>query len=119
MVQKTSILNLADKCTVFSGNTFHIYKGFNHKFGLVGNFVKFSSRLVSTSTPELKGDKFVGILPRLTRASLKCDGSFYLTKHNSVISLKKRLTPRGKELLGPVDKKVQRKKFVLSFSGIF
>jgi ribosomal protein L14 len=57
------------------------------------------------------------VLVRVKKESLKRDRSFIKFKTNNIVLLKKRLTPRGKELLGPVDANVRRKKFVSSFSG--
>lgn len=119
MVQKATIVSVIDKCGIFTGNIFHIYKGFNHKFGNPRDFLKFSSRLVSPSLPELKGQKFNSILVRASKYKVRLDGSIFTTKTNSVVSLKKRLTPRGKELIGPSDKRTRRKKFLLTFSGIY
>ena len=53
------------------------------------------------------------------KEQLKIDGSTFKFKQNAVVSLKKRLTPRGKELVGPVSKSLSRKKFLLTFAGIF
>jgi ribosomal protein L14 len=61
--------------------------------------------------------KIQGVLVRLKKQSFRVDGSWVLFKKNNIVLLKKRLTPRGKELLGPVDSNVKRKKFVQSFSG--
>ena len=119
MIQKSTILNIADKCNLYSGNVFHIYKGFKPKVGVVGDFVKFSVRATSASHSSNKGDKVHGVLVRLHKFSTKIDGSFFVCKFNSVVSLKKRLNPRGKELVGPCNFKVKRKKFLLSFSGLF
>jgi large subunit ribosomal protein L14 len=48
----------------------------------------------------------------------KIDGSYVKFKFNSVVLLKKRLTPKGKEIIGPTLTNIKRKKFLASFAGI-
>ena len=119
MIQKSTIVALADKCGIFTGNIFHIYKGFNHKFGFIGDFSKASVRNISAENSALKGQKFNSILVRSRKINYKIDGCFFFTKQNNVVSLKKRLTPRGKEIVGPCSVLLQRKKFIYSFSGFY
>jgi ribosomal protein L14 len=45
------------------------------------------------------------------------DGNSFCFKTNNVVLLKKRLTPRGKSIAGPIIKKIKRKKFISSFAG--
>jgi ribosomal protein L14 len=45
------------------------------------------------------------------------DGTVFRFKENNVILLKKRLSPKGKEVVGPAVRAIRRKKFVASFAG--
>lgn len=119
MIQKSSIVNIIDKCNIYTGNTFHIYKGFKKRFGYCGDFIKFSIRQTHSSLVEQKGLKSVGILVRTTKFICNKDGTLFFTKQNSLVSLKKRLTPKGKELVGPASRVIKRKKFLLSFVSCF
>lgn len=119
MIQKATIISISDKCGIVNGNVFHIYKGFNHRIGYLGNFNKFSVRLTTSSASSLKGQKINSIFIRSKKEQCRLDGSYFKFKSNAVISLKKRLTPRGKELVGPASKFLYRKKFLMSFAGIF
>ncbi len=49
---------------------------------------------------------------------MRADGSYLRLWENAVVLLKKRMTPRGKELVGPVTYGLRRRKFVASFSGV-
>lgn len=119
MIQKGTILSPADKCGIIACNVFHIYKGFKKKNGVCGDFLKFSSKSVAPELIELKGQKFNGIFIRSKKFLKKIDGSLFFNKINAVVVLKKRLTPKGKEILGPAPKNIKRKKFLSSFSGIY
>lgn len=50
--------------------------------------------------------------------SVKADGSFINLRRNFAVLLKKRMTPRGRELFGPITYGTHRRKFVSSFRGV-
>lgn len=118
MIYKNSKLVPADQSGVFWVRVFHLYRGWNRKVSKIGEFVKGSAILVKTDNWIKKKSKLRGVLIRLKKESFKVDGSWIKFKKNNIILLKKRLTPKGKEILGPVDYKVRRRKFMSSFSGI-
>lgn len=124
MIQKGTKLNVIDSCGVVIVKTFHIYKGFKHRIGGVGDFIKCSVRQVKSikkrkmKNPLVKGKKSIGIIIRTKFKSLRKDGSYVKTFSNDVVLLKKRMTPRGKELTGPITYGVKRRKFVASFIGV-
>ena len=47
-----------------------------------------------------------------------CDGTIIRFNYNSAVLLKKRLTPEGKEIFGPIVRNLKKKKFISSFSGL-
>lgn len=117
MIQKQSKLVPTDQCGVFWVRVFHLYRGGQRKVSHIGGFVKTSAIVVKTDNWLKKKSKVRGVIVRVRKESIKRDRSFIKFKTNNIVLLKKRLTPRGKELLGPVDEKVRRRKFVSSFSG--
>jgi ribosomal protein L14 len=118
MIFKSTKLVPADQCGVFWVKVFHLYRGGQRKVSHIGNFVKVSVILTKKENWLRRKSKVKGVLVRLKKQSIKHDKSWLLFKKNNVVLLKKRLTPRGKELLGPIDFRVKRKKFMQSFSGI-
>lgn len=107
-----------DKCGVWWVSVFHIYKGFRKKIGKSGNFVKISVKNTRPDNWVTKKTKLNGIVI-LTRKEIRLkDGSYFKFKHNNLVLLKKRLTAKGKEIVGPGVKTIKRKKFLMSFSGI-
>ena len=64
-----------------------------------------------------KKSKSVAFIVRTKKETFKRDGSYVKFKQNSAVLLKKRMTPQGKEVVGPILYNVKRKKFVSSFSG--
>ena len=118
MVQKKSILVPSDKCGVLTVNTFHLYNGFKRRFSKFGEYVKVSIRKIKPDNVLVKKSKRKAIIIRLKKELFIVDGSLVRFDYNSVILLKKRLTPEGKEIFGPIVRNFKKKKFLSSFSGL-
>lgn len=118
MIQKTTILVPADKCGVLTVNTFHLYKGFSRKVSHFGDFIKISVRKIKPENPITKKTKRKAIIIRTTKLTQVVDGTGIRFDYNSVVLLKKRLTPEGKEIFGPIIRSFKKKKFLSSFPRI-
>lgn len=115
MIQKNSILKPADNCGVIKSNVFHVYKGSKGKLAFTGDFLKTSAKLVKPENPIKKKSKIKAILIRTKFIVNRKDGSYISFKKNSLVLLKKRLTPKGKNIRGPIVRIIKRKKFISSF----
>lgn len=116
MIQKNSIIKPVDNCGVLKTNVFHLYKGSKGRLAFVGDFLKVSCREVVPENSIKKKSKHRSILIRTKYNVFKKDGSFVKFYKNSLILLKKRLTPRGANIRGPIPRNINRKKFISSFS---
>jgi len=115
MIQKNSIIKPVDNCGILKSNVFHVYKNLN-KIALSGNFLKISAREIKPECLLKKKSKHISILIKTKYKNIKKDGSFIKFKKNGIVILKKRLTPKGSNLKGPVSRNVKRKKFISSFA---
>jgi large subunit ribosomal protein L14 len=115
---KESILVPADKCGVETVKLFHLYTGFNRKFSKIGNFVKCSVKKTAPNNFIKKKSKLKGLIIRTRYFFKNNDNLVFSFKDNNIILLKKRLTPRGKEVIGPGVRLIKRKKFLNSLAGI-
>lgn len=118
MLQKSSIVVPSDKNGVFTANVFHLYGGFSRKFSIFGNYLKISIRKTKPDNVLNKKSKRKAIVVRTKKNVKIVDGSFIRFDYNSVVVLKKRLTPEGKEIFGPIIRNFKKKKFLSSFSGV-
>ena len=118
MVQKSSIITPVDKSGALTVNVFHIYGGGMKKIGYIGDFLKISIRTLDINPRVKKKNKYISIFIRSRYCYNKHDGSVIYSDNNYSVLLKKRLTPVGKEIYGPIYKKIKRKKFISSFCGI-
>jgi large subunit ribosomal protein L14 len=107
----------ADNCGVWWVSVFHLYYGFNRKTAYCGNFVKVSVKRTKPDNWLKKKTKVKGIIVRTKKEFMKRDGSWIKFDHNGIVLLKKRLNTQGKELEGPINNKIKRKKFINSFPG--
>jgi len=110
------MLKPVDTCGVFKVMVFHVYKGSQGRLAFSGDFVKSSAKIVKPENPIKKKSKHRCIITKTKYKNVRIDGSFIKFKRNSLILLKKRLTPKGKTLRGPISRNIRRKKFISSFS---
>ena len=118
MLQKRSNVVVGDNCGAWTARVFHIYRGSRHRTGIAADFVKVSIRQASPLSKIKKGYKSKAIIVRVRSMSKRRDGSYVRFEDNNVVLLKKRLTPRGKELHGPITYGFHRRKFTATFLGV-
>lgn len=106
-----------DKSGIWEVKTIHLYKGFCRKTSYIGDFVRVSIKKTKSALWKEKGAKYASIIVRTKKENFKVDGSNFFFKTNCCVILKKRLSPYGKELLGPVSNNIRRKKFISAFRG--
>ena len=112
---------VGDNSNVEFVNVYHLYKGNKRKFSYIGDYLRVSVRVcfVHDQIRLKKKDKLKAIIVRTKKNSSKNDGSYISFSTNSVVLLKKRLTPYAQDILGPTLKKIKKKKFLSSFPGVF
>ena len=118
MVQKESKLIPIDKCGVWLTKIFHLYGGSKRRCSTINNFVKISVKLTKPNNWEKKKSKLKSIILKTKKESLRNDGSLVKFQLNKSVLLKKRLTPKGKELVGSCLFQIKRKRFISSFIKI-
>ena len=118
MIIKGSYLIPMDKNGVWLVRTFHLYGGFYKKFSLVGDFIKISVKKIKLNALVLKKSKLKSLIIQTKKLQKKNDNSFFKFKNNSCVLLKRRLTPVGREIIGPAPSYIFRKRFLFSFAGI-
>ena len=102
MIKRETYLVPADRCGVRKVKCFNILQGFKHKTAYVGHFIKCSAKKVRGNSKFKKGKKFKAFIVRTKFLNIRGDGMSFRLKINNCVLLKKRLTPRGRDLKGPV-----------------
>lgn len=114
MILKLTNLVPVDKCGVWLIRIIHTYSKLR-KEALVGMFTKSSVRVTKPNNwfPKKKKSKNLYVIANHTYKTPH--GSYYNASGNGCLLLKKRLTPRGSKVLGPIDNRVRRKRARASF----
>jgi ribosomal protein L14 len=118
MIQKSSVFSCCDKNGILLVNVFHLYRGYKKKYAFFASFIKVSVRTVLPVFLNLKKLKFRAFYNLSIFKQKKKDGSFLKFKLNNCVILKRRMTPLGKEILGPCNFNIFRKRFCNSFSRL-
>jgi ribosomal protein L14 len=118
MVQKESLLVPIDKCGVWFTKVFHLYGGSRRKISKVNYFVKVSVKQTKPNNWVKKKSKLKAIILKSSKEICKFDGSIIKFKLNKCVLLKKRLTPKGRELVGSCPFTTKRRRFMSSFIKI-
>ena len=119
MVQKETRLGVSDNCGVWVVGVFQIYRGSRRKAALPGDFLRVSVKRARPGNSVPRGSKHRAYLVRCVFKEARVDGSFVSTSQNSCVLLKKRMTPRGRDILGPISFRVKKRRFSSSFTGVF
>lgn len=118
MIQKHTFLIPADRCGVWWVMAIHLYFGGFRKISLTNDFIKISVKQVKSKNKIKKKMRSVGIIIRTKKQLFKTDLSCIVFTQNCLVLLKKRMTPRGKDIYGPASWLLKKKKFRSSFSGV-
>lgn len=118
MIQKESFLKPIDKSGVLLVKTFHLYKGFHRNHSYVGNFIKISVKSAKPDSNLKKKSKSIAMIVKAKYKSYKLDGSLFFFYENSCILFKRKLNLRSKEINGPGDFNIKRRKLFYKFPGI-
>lgn len=117
MVQKNSFLIPSDKCGVWLTKTIHTYTKLNF-IAKTSQFLKVSIRVTNPNNWLRKKKKNKGLFVRSFFFIKKKNGIYFKSNSNNILLLKKRLTPRGKSVIGPINFNIKRKRAIASFIKI-
>lgn len=65
-----------------------------------------------------RGKKTRAYIVRVSYRNLRKDGSYIKLLSNDCLLLKKRMTPRGREIFGPITYGIRKRKVLASFIGV-
>lgn len=116
MLQKKSFLIPCNKLNIWWVSIIHIYGGFNSKIAYFNTFVKNIVKITKLNNILKKKSKTIGLINFTKKNYIKNDYSFLKFKFNSILLLKKKLLPYGKEIFNPSLYNLKKKKFLIFFS---
>ncbi len=114
MVQRRTILNVADNSGVNELLVIHIYDGFKTKYAYIGNIVGCVVKKVLPNTQYKKGDKVKVVVVRTKKEFGRPDGTYVRFSENAgvIIDSAEGKNPIGTRIFGPVAREVREKGFI-------
>jgi len=116
MIQKKSYLIPNNKINIWWVSVIHLFIGFKKKIAKNYSYLKVSIKITKLNTLIKKKSKINGLLTLTKKEFLKIDGSLLKFKFNSILLLKKKLLPYGKEIFNPSLFNIKRRKLLIYFS---
>ena len=121
MIQQQTLLKVTDNSGAKTAKCIKVLGGFKRKFAYVGNIIIVSihqlrNKAKSTSKVQ-RGEIYKALIIRTKTKIKQKDGSTTFFKNNSVSLLNKQGNPIATRIIGPIPKKLKKKKF-MKFTSI-
>ena len=107
MIQLRSTITVADNCGARTAQIIHVYKGFFHKKGGIGDTVM---GVVQDSVPNgmVKAkEKIKMVIVRTKKETGRTDGSYIRFSDNAGVIIDSQNNPRGTRIFGPIAREIK------------
>ena len=116
MIQQQTILKVSDNSGAKTAKCIKVLGGFKKKYAKVGDMIIISVQQLRNTSKKtskvLKGMVFRALVIKSKTRYKKKDGSIIYLQNNSAVLLNKQGNPIGTRILGPVPRKLKKKKFI-------
>jgi len=107
MVQLRSIIKPADNCGARSVQVIHVYKGFFHKKGSIGDIVMAVVKDAIPNGLVKKKEKVKMVIVRTKKEFGRQDGSYIRFSDNAGVIIDSQNNPRGTRIFGPIAREIK------------
>ena len=116
MIQQQTILRIPDNSGAKTVKCIKVLGGFKKRYATVGDMVIVSVQQLRNTSKKtskvLKGMVFKALIIKSKTRYKRKDGSIINLQNNSAVLLNKQGNPVGTRILGPMPKKLKKKKFI-------
>ena len=112
MIQRESILNVADNTGAKRILCIQVLGGSGRKFGNVGDIIVAAVKDASPGGVVKKGDVVKAVIVRSKKGLRRPDGSHIRFDENAAVVIKEDKSPRGTRIFGPVARELRDKDFM-------
>ncbi len=112
MIQKESILDVADNSGAKKVMCIGILRGTHHYIAAIGDVIIISIKEAIPHSKVKKGDKYKALIVRTKTGIKRADGSTIKFGTNAVVLLSKQDEPIGTRIFGPVVRELRNKGFL-------
>jgi len=107
MIRLRTVLTPADNSGAKKLKVIHIYKGFKHDTGTVGDIVAAVVDQVDTNGVVKDGEIVKAVIVRTKKEIRRKDGTYLRFDDNAGVVIDKDGNPRGTRIFGPIAKEVR------------
>ncbi len=111
MIQKFTMLDVADNSGAKKVMCFHIFGGSKRRYGSVGDIVMIAVKEATPKAAVKKGDISKAVIVRTKRGFHRPDGSSIKFDRNAVVLVNAQGEPVGTRIFGPVARELRKKQF--------
>lgn len=107
MVQLRSIIKPADNCGARRVQVIHVYKGYHHKKGTIGDIVLAVVKDAIPNGIVRKKEKVKMVIVRTKKEINRVDGSYIRFSDNAGVIIDSQNNPRGTRIFGPIAREIK------------
>lgn len=107
MVQLRSIIKPADNCGARRVQVVHVYKGYHHKKGTIGDIVLAVVKDAIPNGIVRKKEKVKMVIVRTKKEINRVDGSYIRFSDNAGVIIDSQNNPRGTRIFGPIAREIK------------
>ena len=111
MIQKFTMLDVADNSGAKKAMCFHVFGGSRRRYGSVGDIVMVAVKEATPKAAVKKGDISRAVIVRTKKGFHRPDGSSIKFDRNAVVLLNTQGEPVGTRIFGPVARELRKKQF--------
>lgn len=112
MIQKRTILNVADNTGIRKLQCVGIMKGTNHRYARLGDIITGSAKDVLATGTIKKGEVVKAVVVRTCKEHRRKDGSYVRFDDNACVVIDDNNDPRGTRIFGPIARELRERNFV-------
>jgi large subunit ribosomal protein L14 len=112
MIQKRSIVNVADNSGARRVMCIHAFGGSRRRYAGIGDIIKVSVKEVIPDGKVKKGEVLKALVVRTRKGVRRSDGSTIRFDKNAVVLLNNQLQPIGTRVFGPVTRELRTENFM-------
>ena len=111
MIQKYTILNVADNTGVRKVMCIGVLGGTRRRYAQIGDIITASVKESAPNSSIKKGEIVRAVIVRTTKAYRRLDGSYIKFDGNDAVIIDEQRQPRGTRIFGPVARELRDKAF--------
>lgn len=108
MIQLRTIVKVADNTGVKRAACFHVYGGYQKRYGRIGDIIALSVKDAVPHSMVKKGEVLYAVIVRTRKEFKRKDGTYVRFGDNAVVIIdKKSKEPKGTRIFGPIPREIK------------